>query len=195
MAELTTTQEKKHLHDVFCEDVMSMPEGSKIKQCQQCGACSGSCPTGYLMDHGPREVIAAFRAGMIDEILRGNTIWLCTSCYYCTVRCPAGIKITDLMYELKRLAIKYDLLPPATKNPAMTKYFIDSVQRNGRNHEVELIGRFVAFKDPMMAFKFAASGLKLFTAGRLPIMPHRIKGRDELAKLAAFVEGEEVARP
>jgi heterodisulfide reductase subunit C len=195
MAELTTTQAKKHLHDVFTQDVMSMPEGSKIKQCQQCGACSGSCPTGYLMDHGPREVIAAFRAGMIDEILRGNTIWLCTSCYYCTVRCPAGIKITDLMYELKRLAIKYDLLPPSTKNPAMTKYFIDSVQRNGRNHEVELIGRFVMFKDPMMAFKFATTGLKLFAAGRLPLFPNRIKGRDELAKIAEFVESEEVAVP
>ena len=195
MAELTTTQAKKHLHDVFTRDVMSMPEGSKIRQCQQCGACSGSCPTGYLMDHGPREVIAAFRAGMIDEILKGNTIWLCTSCYYCTVRCPAGIKITDLMYELKRLAIKYDLLPPATKNPAMTRYFIDSVQRNGRNHEVELIGRFVMLKDPMMALKFAASGLKLFTAGRLPLLPNRIKGRDELAKLSEFVESEEVAVP
>ena len=195
MAELTTTQEKKHLHDVFCRDVMSMPEGSKIKQCQQCGACSGSCPTAYLMDHGPREVIAAFRAGMIDEILKGNTIWLCTSCYYCTVRCPAGIKITDLMYELKRLAIKYDLLPSSTKNPAMTKYFIDNVQRNGRNHEVELIGRYVMTKDPLMAFKFATTGLKLFATGRLPLTPHRVKGRDELTKLAEYVEGKEVAVP
>ena len=47
---------------------------------------------------------------MIDRVVKSNTIWLCTSCYYCTVRCPAGIKITDLMYELKRMAIKYDLV-------------------------------------------------------------------------------------
>jgi heterodisulfide reductase subunit C len=195
MAELTTTQEKKHLHDVFSRDVMSMPEGSKIKQCQQCGACSGSCPTGYLMDHGPREVIAAFRAGMIDEILKGNTIWMCTSCYSCTVRCPAGIKITDLMYELKRLAIKYDLWPRGTKNPAMTKYFIDSVQKHGRNHEVELIGKFVLLKDPMLAFQFAGVGIKLFLAGRMPLFAKNIKGRDEITRIAQFVDGKEVAVP
>ena len=195
MAELITTAEKKHLHDVFTRDVMAMPEGAKIRQCQQCGACSGSCATGYLMDHGPREVIAAFRAGMIDEILKGNTIWLCTSCYYCTVRCPAGIKITDLMYELKRLAIKYDLLPAGNKNPAMTKYFIDSVQKHGRNHEVELIGKFTLLKNPGLAFSFAGTGLKLFAAGRLPLFAKNIKGRDELAKIAEFVDSKEVSVP
>ena len=195
MAELTTTQEKKHLHDVFIKDVMELPEGAKIKQCQQCGACSGSCPTGYLMEHGPREVIAAFRAGMIDEILKGNTIWLCTSCYSCTVRCPAGIKVTDLMYELKRMAIKYDLWPHSSKNPAMTRYFVDSVQRHGRNHEVELIGRFTMMKNPKLAFGFAGTGIKLFLAGRLPLFAKNIKGRDELVKIAEFVEAKEVAQP
>lgn len=195
MAELTTTQEKKHLHDVFCRDVMSMPEGSKIKQCQQCGACSGSCPTAYLMDHGPREVIAAFRAGMIDEILKGNTIWLCTSCYSCTVRCPAGIKITDLMYELKRLAIKYDLLPQGAKNAAMTKYFMQSVEKHGRNHELELMAKFMLTKDPTLGPKFALMGLKLFAAGRMPLFAKDIQGAAEIRKLTAYVDSKEVAVP
>ena len=69
------------------------------------------------MDYGPREVIGAFRAGMIDKVVKSNTIWLCTSCYYCTVRCPAGIKITDLMYELKRLGMKYDLAAEQQQEP------------------------------------------------------------------------------
>ena len=191
MAELTTTQEKKHLHDVFCRDVMSMPEGSKIKQCQQCGACSGSCPTAYLMDHGPREVIAAFRAGMIDEILKGNTIWLCTSCYYCTVRCPAGIKITDLMYELKRMAIKYDLAPRQSKNPAMTKIFIDNVRKHGRNHELELMAKYMLTKDWSMPFKFWQLGLKLLVNGRMPLAATNIRGSDEIRKISAYLEAEE----
>ncbi len=117
MVDLTTKEGVKELHKVFLEDVLAMPGGEKIKQCQQCGTCTGSCPTSHLMDYGPREVIAAFRAGMLDRVVKSNTIWLCTSCYYCTVRCPAGIKITDLMYELKRLAIKYDLLPARQQEP------------------------------------------------------------------------------
>jgi heterodisulfide reductase subunit C len=195
MAELTTTAQKKHLHEVFCKDVMSMPEGSKIAQCQQCGACSGSCPTGYLMDHGPREVIAAFRAGMIDEVLKGNTIWMCTSCYSCTVRCPASIKVTDLMYELKRIAIKYDLFPRDSKVPAMTKYFADSVTKHGRNHETELLMKFMLSKDPTLGPKFAGMGMKLFAAGRMPLVATDIKGKDEIKKLVDYVESQEVATP
>lgn len=195
MAELTTTAQKKHLHEVFSRDVKSMPEGSKIAQCQQCGACSGSCPTGYLMDRGPREVIAAFRAGMIDEILKGNTIWMCTSCYACTVRCPASIKVTDLMYELKRMAIKYDLWPRDSKVPAMTKYFADSVTAHGRNHETEMLARFMLTKDWSLGPKFAGMGMKLFAAGRMPLFPNDIKGKAEIKKLVDYVDSLEVDVP
>jgi heterodisulfide reductase subunit C len=170
---------------------MSMPGGAKIKICQQCGTCTGSCPTSYLMDWGPREIIAAFRAGMIDRVVKSNTIWLCTSCYSCTVRCPAGIKITDLMYELKRIAIKYDLAPKDGKSPAMTKYFVDSVHKHGRNHEVELMAKFMLTKDWGLPFKFAGTGLKLFTAGRLPLFAKNIKGKDELDKISAYLEAQE----
>jgi len=40
-------------------------------------------------------MIAALRAGMIDEILQSNNIWLCVACYNCSFRCPSGIAITD----------------------------------------------------------------------------------------------------
>lgn len=191
MTELATTPQAKDLHRRFTEDVLAMPAGEKIKICQQCGTCTGSCPTSYLMDYGPREVIAAFRAGMIDKVVKSNTIWLCTSCYYCTVRCPAGIKITDLMYELKRLGMKYDILPAGSKNPAMTKYFVDSVHKHGRNHEVELIGKFVMTKNPGLALKFAGVGMKLFLSGRLPLFAKNIRGRDELDKISAYLAAEE----
>ena len=168
-----------------------MPGGEKIRICQQCGTCTGSCPTSYLMDWGPREIIAAFRAGMIDRVVKSNTIWLCTSCYYCTVRCPAGIKITDLMYELKRLAIKYDLVPKAGKAPAMTKIFVNNVHKHGRNHETEFMARYMLTKDWGMPFKFMGTGMKLFTAGRLPLFAKNIKGKDELDKISAYLDAQE----
>jgi len=191
MTELATTPQAKALHRQFVEDVMSMPGGEKIRICQQCGTCTGSCPTSYLMDYGPREIIAAFRAGMIDRVVKSNTIWLCTSCYSCTVRCPANIKITELMYELKRLAIKYDLTPKDSKSPAMTKYFLDSVRKHGRNHEVELMAKYMLTKDWSLPFKFMGTGLKLFLAGRLPLAAKDIRGRDEIGRISAYLEAEE----
>lgn len=191
MTELATTTQAKELHKRFCEDVLSMPGGEKIRICQQCGTCTGSCPTSYLMDYGPREIIAMFRAGQIDKVVKSNTIWLCTSCYYCTVRCPAGIKITDLMYELKRLAIKYDLAPADAKAPTMTKYFVDTVHRHGRNHEAEFMARYIMRKDWSLPFKFVGTGLKLFSAGRFPLFAKNIRGKDELDKISAYLEAQE----
>ncbi len=193
MVELETQQGVKELHKVFLEDVYNIHGGEKIKQCIQCGTCTGSCPTAYLMDYGPREVIAAFRAGMLDRVLKGNTIWLCTSCYSCTVRCPADIKITDIMYELKRLAIKYKSYPSDSKNPAMTKIFVDNVHKYGRNHETELIAKFTLAHKPSLSVKFAGMGLKLFAAGRLPILPKTIKGKEELSTIISTLESKGVA--
>ena len=45
----------------------------------QCGVCSGSCPIGIAMDHGPRKLFMMIRAGMKDEVLASNTLWNCTS--------------------------------------------------------------------------------------------------------------------
>jgi heterodisulfide reductase subunit C len=193
MVELDTPQGVKDLHQIFLEDVYGIPGGDKIRQCQQCGTCSGSCPTSYLMDYGPREVIAAFRAGMLDRVVKSNTIWLCTSCYACTVRCPAGIKVTEMMYELKRLAIKYKSWPSDTKNPAMSRMMIDNVHKYGRNYEVGLIGKFTMTQKPSLSWKFAGVGMKLFTSGRMPLKPHKIKGKNEIDRIVEVLASKEVA--
>ena len=52
------------------------------------------------------------RAGMKREVLESLTPWVCASCYQCTVSCPAGIAITEIMYALKRLAGREGITPP-----------------------------------------------------------------------------------
>jgi hypothetical protein len=95
------------------------------------------------------------------------------------------------MYELKRMAIKYDLTPKTSRNPAMTKIFVDSVRKHGRNHEVELMAKFMLTKDWSLPFKFWQLGLKLFTAGRMPLTATNIRGREELEKISAYLEAQE----
>ena len=43
----------------------------------------------------------------------------------------------------------------------MTKYFLDSVHKHGRNHEVEMMAKFMLMKDWSLPFKFWQLGLKL----------------------------------
>ena len=103
-----------------------------------------------------------------------------------------GIKLTDIMYELKRLAIKYDSWPHESKNPAMTKIFVDNVHRYGRNYEVGLMAKFMLHK-PSLPFKFMGLGWKLVSTGRMPLFAKSIQGHEELAKISKFLESKEVA--
>jgi heterodisulfide reductase subunit C len=177
------------LRDVFLEDVYAIPGGEKIKECIQCGTCSASCPTSYAMDYTPREVIAAFRAGLLDRVLKSNTIWLCASCYYCTVRCPSGIKLTDIMYELKRLAIEFDLTQEGAKAPVVSKLFVNTVNKNGRVSEAGLVSKFMLKTNPFGIVKMIPRASKLMIRGRIPLIPHKIKGTSEVEKcLAAAAE-------
>jgi len=172
------------LGDVFLHDVYGIPSGDRIKECIQCGTCSASCPTSYAMDYTPREIIAAFRAGLLEKVLKSNTIWLCSSCYSCTVRCPSGIKLTDIMYELKRLAIEFGMTPKGAKAPVVAKLFVDIVRKNGRIAEVPLVSRFMLKTNPLGAFKMIPRASKLFMRGRMPISSHKIEGIAELEKCA-----------
>jgi Fe-S oxidoreductase len=70
------------------------PDGERIRLCLQCGACSGACPFGYVMDFPPHGMIAALRAGMLDDLVGTDTSWMCVSCYACTQVCPAKIPVT-----------------------------------------------------------------------------------------------------
>ena len=170
------------LRDVFLQDVYGIPGGEKIKECIQCGTCSASCPTSYAMDYTPREIIAAFRAGLLERVLKSNTIWLCSSCYSCTVRCPSGIKLTDIMYELKRLAIEFGLSPKEARAPVVAELFADIVKKNGRIAEVPLVSKFMLKTNPLGAFKMIPRASRLFIRGRMPLRSHKIEGISDLEK-------------
>jgi len=180
----------QELSDVFLSHVYALPDGRKIDLCIQCGTCSGSCPTAYAMDYSPREIFAALRAGMLDRVLFSNTAWMCTSCYTCTVRCPQEIKITDIMYELKRLGIKYGYTSPSTRAAALARNFINITNRLGRNNESELMMRFYLAGRWGDAFRNAGRGMAMFFKGRLP-MPFggkKVAGLDEMRKIRETLE-------
>ena len=130
------------------------------------------------MDHTPRALFAMINAGMKKEVLSSNTPWYCVSCYYCTVRCPQQIRITDLMYSLKRMAIKEGLYQESS-TPAASAFsgtFIDFVEGYGRSFEVGLATRYYLRHNPLGMVKMAASmGIGMFLKGRMDLTPTRIK--------------------
>ena len=177
----------KDLSGEFLQSVYAIPHGEKIKECIQCGTCSASCPSSAAMEYGPREIIAALRAGMLDRVLNANTVWMCVSCYSCAVRCPAGIPFTDIMYELKRLELEKGLSKDSHA-ATMAKAFAECVDRHGRNAEAELIRNYYLRTNPLKVLGQIPLTMRLFVRGRLEILPHNIKGLEGLRKMMAAIE-------
>jgi len=180
----------KELSEEFLRSVYAIPEGEKIKECIQCGTCSASCPSSAAMQYGPREIIAALRAGMLDRVLNANTVWLCVSCYSCTVRCPAGIPFTDVMYELKRLEAEKGLSTEAN-GAVMARAFAETVDQHGRSAEAKLLRKYYLRTNPLQAIKQLPLAWKLFVRGRLHLFPRTIKGLDGLRKMMAAIEEDQ----
>jgi heterodisulfide reductase subunit C len=183
----------RQLADEFMAAVLHLPDGEKIKQCIQCGTCSGACPTSHAMDYTPREIIAALRAGMLDRILDSNTVWMCSSCYGCTVRCPAGIKLTDVMYQLKSLATKHGVKPKDVSTPALQEAFVAEVEANGRNDEVGLMRRFFLGTNPLNGLKNLGLAAAMQRRGRLKMLgASKVspEGQRQLKAIAEKARGE-----
>lgn len=181
------------------EVIASTPGGDPhLEFCIQCGTCGGSCPSGPDMEHTPRKIFAMIEAGMKEDVLRSNTPWYCVSCYYCMVRCPQDVHITDLMYTLKRMAIKegYYRESSAADAPDFSETFIDMVENYGRSFELGLATRYHLRHHPLGAVKMAGFGLGMLRRGRMDLTPTKIKDLNGLKailakakKMGAEVEG------
>ncbi len=165
-------KKESELRATFLYQVSNIPGGDKIKKCIQCGTCSGSCPVSYTMDIPPREIIALFRAGDLESIFNSRTIWICASCYACTVRCPMGIKVTDILYALKRMAMEKDLFPKKLPVFALSKSFVTMTNLFGRGYEVGLLVLYyLKTKKPLKLIAMAPFGLRMFKKGRIGLFP------------------------
>lgn len=170
----------------FITEVASLPGGVKIRDCIQCGTCTGSCPVAQQMDYSPRKVIAMVRADMRDEVLSSSSMWHCLSCYLCTVRCPKDIKPTEIFHALECIAIREGFKVKETNTPAMYRSFTDSIKANGRVHELGFMFKYylrtwrTLLANPSAALKMLPLALNLLTLGRMPLMPKKVKGRKEL---------------
>ena len=184
----TMSRKESELRTAFLEQVDLVPDGNRIKQCIQCGTCTGSCPVSYAMEVTPRRAVALFRAGEIESILRSNTVWMCASCYACTVRCPAGIKITDMMYAFKRTAMRVGIYPAGQPIPLLSKAFVRIVNRTGRNQELTLLMRYGLRTNPFSMLRQLPLGLKLRAKGRLPLGLSRIQDRKRLSRILGKVK-------
>ena len=158
-------------NDFLTEVEERVEEGEWVKMCMQCGVCAGSCPFGPDWEHSPQKIFMMIRAGKRDEVLASDSMWMCTSCYNCVVRCPRKLPITQIMHGLAAYAHRLGLAPKMQPTRRWSLLFWDNCTKTGRVNELKLtLGLY--FMDGIVAgFKQAWTlrniGLGMLLAKRL----------------------------
>lgn len=159
----TTTAVEMQLPDPLA------PIQEMVQTCIQCGTCTGSCPNAFAMDQTPRQLWRMVLMGQKDVIFQSKTFALCSSCYYCTLRCPRGLLLTEAMGALKQIASRENLAK-YRQSFLFYKSFIKSVRNHGRVREMEFMTLyFTSMKNPFVPFRFAALGMRLMLKKKISL--------------------------
>ena len=54
------------------------------------------------------------------DVLSGNKLWLCASCFRCMDRCPRDVDFTEISIALRNLAARKGIMPEVYKEQALT---------------------------------------------------------------------------
>ncbi len=171
MSELNQSMVEQYRNSFLKEVEANVEEGEWVKMCMQCGVCSGSCPFGPHWQHPPQEIFMLIRAGKRDEVLQSDSMWMCTSCYNCIVRCPRELPITHIMHGLAHYAERLGLAPKNQPTRKFAKLFWDNLTKTGRVNELKL-GISLYFMNGIgegikTALKMKSIGLNMFKTKRL----------------------------
>jgi len=103
---------KLSISSEFRKELSQNEIGKTINFCYQCGTCSGICPAlRYTGTFNPRRIIENSLLGFKDKLINGPMIWNCTTCHSCLEVCPQAVRVSEIMFQLKNLAVKIGNLP------------------------------------------------------------------------------------
>ncbi len=167
----------------FLSDPLA-PVREMLQACIQCGTCTASCANSFAMDQTPRRLWRMVIMGQKDEIFKSKTFALCSSCYYCTLRCPRGLALTEAMGALKQIAAR-EKIASCKSGTLFYTSFLESVRRHGRVREMEFMTHyFILMKNPIIPFKYTSLGMRLLSKGKIAIpLSKKKKGPGSLKAL------------
>jgi heterodisulfide reductase subunit C len=160
--------------------------GQEVLTCIQCGTCSASCPTAHLMNPSIRKLVKLCLEGKKEEALHNVTLWLCTSCLLCTVRCPRGIRPRAVVSALKDIAEREG---QRGKDADYEQFFLKQIKDYGRIAELALTGEFLLVF-PQGAVQSMQMGLELLPRGKISFEIEKIKGLDEVKRIVEELRKE-----
>ena len=188
MSDMNTAMIEIYRNSFLSEVEANVEEGEWVKMCMQCGVCAGSCPLGDAWEHTPQKIFMMIRAGKREEVLASDSMWMCTSCYNCIVRCPRELPITHIMHGLAHYAKRLGIAPKEQPTAKFAQLFWDNLMKKGRVNELKL-GMALYFMNGFgegvkVAMKNQKLGMNMMKTKRMN--PMEIMGGHAVKDLAGF---------
>ncbi len=81
--------------------------------CFGCQNCTTVCPVVTGLENPqaelgllPHQIMYSLGLGLFEPVCASEMLWACTTCYQCQEHCPQKVEVTDILYELKRMALQ-----------------------------------------------------------------------------------------
>lgn len=78
--------------------------GVNPRKCMRCGKCSATCPSYEEMEYHPHQFVYMVEEGLIEPLMKSDSLFKCLSCFACVDRCPRNVEPAKLV-EAVRLAV------------------------------------------------------------------------------------------
>jgi heterodisulfide reductase subunit C/nitrate reductase gamma subunit len=89
------------------------PTDSTFAHCFGCQNCTTVCPVVGSYDSPeeilgllPHQIMCCLGLGLVEMAAGPRMLWDCVTCYQCQEHCPQNVKVTDLLYDLKNIAVR-----------------------------------------------------------------------------------------
>ncbi len=155
--------------------------GENLNLCLQCRMCQNGCHFSSAMDYQPHAIFRLLQYGQYKQAMECSTLWICVACNTCSVQCPMGIDIPEIMDAIRLQALEEGAAVAEPNILEFHRTVMDSIERYGRTHKLEIMLR---YKNRVRDwFSDIDVGLKLMTKRKLDLRPSRVKESKEVKRL------------
>ena len=92
-----------NLDGEFTQKIKNTTGGKDLTACFQCAKCSSGCPVADKAKIQVHEMMRMVLFGL-EEVLRTDMLWLCTTCFNCQERCPQEANPTEVIIAVRNVA-------------------------------------------------------------------------------------------
>lgn len=87
-----------------------------LLECIQCGVCTGCCPVSMKSELNIRRMMRDIIFTRRVDIPPDDTLWSCTTCSACEIRCPKGLIPVDVVVGMRGVVVEEGRIAPTIRD-------------------------------------------------------------------------------